>query len=141
VDDRHRRLAGLQDGKPNRDLIPTALVVARYFAAEQQAVETLEAGRDAITRQMEEQEEEHGGEGGLLEEAKTDKGKLTAKSVKDRLKALQSITVRAELQEAQDEINALKAYATLLEQELSPAKKLETPKRRWTPKWPPSTRT
>jgi type I restriction enzyme M protein len=114
---------GLQDGKPNRDLIPTALVVARYFAAEQQAVETLEAGRDAITRQMEEQEEEHGGEGGLLEEAKTDKGKLTAKSVKDRLKALQSITVRAELQEAQDEINALKAYATLLEQEAIASKK------------------
>jgi len=46
----------LQDDKPNVDLIPTALVVARYFAAEQQAVEALEAERDAITRQMEEQD-------------------------------------------------------------------------------------
>ncbi len=113
----------LQDGKPNEDLIPTALMVARNFAAEQQAVEALESERDTITRQLEEQDEEHGGEGGLLEDAKTDKGKLTAKSVKDRLKALQSITVRAELVEAQDEIKVLKAYVALLEQEATASKK------------------
>ncbi len=113
----------VQDGKPNVDLIPTALMVARYFAAEQQAVEALEAERDAITRQMEEQDEEHGGEGGLLEEGKTDKGKLTAKSVKDRFKALQSLTVRTEIAEAQDEMKALKAYAALLEQEATASKK------------------
>ena len=113
----------LQDGKPNVDLIPAALVVARYFAAEKQAVEALENERDAITRQMEEQDEEHGGEGGLLEEAKTDKGKLTVKSVKDRLKALQALTVRAEIADAQDEIKALRAYAALLEQEAAASKK------------------
>jgi type I restriction enzyme M protein len=113
----------VQDGKPYVDLIPTALVVARYFAAEQQAVEALETERDAITRQMEELDEEHGGEGGLLEEGKTDKGKLTAKSVKDRLKALQALTVRAEIADAQDEIKALKAYAALLEQEATASKK------------------
>jgi type I restriction enzyme M protein len=117
----------VQDGKPNVDLIPTALVVARYFASEQQAVEALEAERDAITRQMEEQDEEHGGQSddgsGLLAEGKTDKGKLTAKSVKDRLKALQSLSVRAELVEAEDEIKALKTYAALLEQEGTASKK------------------
>ena len=113
----------VQDGKPNVDLIPTGLVVARYFAAEQQAVEALEAERDAITRQMEEQDEEHGGEGGLLEEAKAEKGKLTAKSVKDRLKALRALTVLAEMADAQDEIKALKAYAALLEQEATASKK------------------
>jgi type I restriction enzyme M protein len=113
----------VQDGKPNVDLIPTALVVARYFAAEQQAVEALEAERDAITRQMEELDEEHGGEGGLLEEGKTDKGRLTAKSVKDRLKALQALTVRAEIADAQDEIKSLKAYAALLEEEATASKK------------------
>jgi type I restriction enzyme M protein len=72
---------------------------------------------------MEEQDEEQGGEGGLLEEGKTDKGKLTAKSVKDRLKALQAITVRAELAEAQDEIKALQAYAALIELEAAASKK------------------
>ncbi len=119
----------VQDGKPNVDLIPTTLVVARYFAAEQQAVEALEAERDAITRQMEEQDEEHGSEGGFLEEGKTDKGKLTAKSVKDRLKALQSLSVRAELVEAQDEIQALKAYAALLDQEAAASKKAKDAQR------------
>ncbi len=113
----------VQDGKPNTDLIPPALIVARYFAAEQQAVEALEVERDAITRQMEEQDEEHGGEDGLLAEAKTDKGKLTAKSVKDRLKVLQTIKVRAELAEAQDEIKVLKTYAALIETEATASKK------------------
>ena len=35
------------DGKPNTDLIPQPLIVARYFAAEQAAIEKLEADRDA----------------------------------------------------------------------------------------------
>src|SRR5262245_5510654 len=36
------------DGKPNVDLIPQPLIVRRYFAAEQAAIEQLEADRDAI---------------------------------------------------------------------------------------------
>jgi len=83
--------------KPNFDLIPAALVVVRYFAQEQTAIEQLEAERDAISRQMEEMDEEHGGEDGLLSEAKTDKGRLTTKSVKERLKSIQS--ARAEFVE------------------------------------------
>jgi len=113
----------VQDGKANVDLIPATLVVARYFAAEQRAVEALEAERDAITRHMEEQDEEHGGEDGLMAEAKTEKGKLTVKSVKDRLKSLQALTIKAEIADAQDEIKALKAYASLLEQEAISSKK------------------
>ena len=70
------------DGKPNTDLIPPALIVARYFAAEQAAIEQREAERDAISRQMEEMEEEHGGEEGPLSGAKDDKGKITKKSLK-----------------------------------------------------------
>ncbi|HZG65273.1 MAG TPA: N-6 DNA methylase, partial [Herpetosiphonaceae bacterium] len=73
------------DGEPNADLIPPELVIRRYFAAEQAAIEQLEAERDAVMRQLEEMEEEHGGEDGLLAEAKTDKGRLTTKSLKERL--------------------------------------------------------
>src|SRR5206468_10960032 len=76
------------DGKPNTDLIPQPLIIARYFAAESAAIEQLEAERDAITRQLEELDEEHGGEDGLLNDAKTEKGKLTAKSIRDRLKGI-----------------------------------------------------
>jgi type I restriction enzyme M protein len=110
----------LQDGQPNTDLIPQPMVVSRYFAAMQEAMTQQEADRDAISRQMEEQDEEHGGQsddgGGLLAEAKTDKGKLTAKSVKDRLKAIKGD------KEAKDEVKALEAYAALIEQEAAAGK-------------------
>ncbi|MEO6321024.1 MAG: N-6 DNA methylase, partial [Polaromonas sp.] len=107
----------LQEGKPNTDLIPPSFVITRFFAAEQQAVEALQAARDAIGRQMEEQDEEHVGEDGLLAEGKTDKGKLSAKSVKDRLKAIKGD------KESKDEARALEAYAGLIEQEASASKK------------------
>jgi len=45
--------------------------------------------------------------------------------VKDRLKALQAITAKAEIADAQDEIKALKAYAALLEQEAAASKKVK----------------
>ena len=106
----------LVDGKPNTDLIPPALIVARYFAAEQAAIEQCEADRDAISRQMEEMEEEHGGEEGLLADARNEKGKLTAKSVKDRLKAIKHDT------DAADERKLLNAYADLIEKEAAASK-------------------
>ncbi|NOT11358.1 MAG: N-6 DNA methylase [Methylococcaceae bacterium] len=110
------------EGKANTDLIPPALIIARYFTAERQAIEHLEAERDAISRQMEEMDEEHGGEDGLLAEGKTDKGKLSAKSIKDRLKAIKS--VRAELVEAQEH-EVLSQYLELIEQEAAAGKKVK----------------
>src|SRR5207302_6581851 len=73
------------DGKPNTDLIPQPLIVTRYFDKEQVAIEKLEADRDEIARQMDELDEEHGGEDGLLADAKTEKEKLTKASIKARL--------------------------------------------------------
>ncbi len=104
------------EGKPNFDLIPAALVVARYYAKERAIIEELEAARDAISRQLEEMDEEHGGEEGLLNEARTDKGKLTAKSVKDRLKAKDA---------TEEERKLLDAYLDLMEQESVASKKVK----------------
>ncbi len=115
----HEGWTAVIDGKPNTDLIPTELVVARYFAAEQADIEQYEAERDAISRQMEEMDEEHGGEDGLLNEAKTDKGKLTAKSVKDRLKAIEGDA------EAAEEWQTLKAYVQLMQKETAAKKKVK----------------
>lgn len=72
--------------KLKAELIPPALIVARFFGAQQAALEALEAKAEEAARALEELDEEHGPEDGLLFEAKTDKGKLTAKSVKDRIK-------------------------------------------------------
>ncbi len=101
------------------DLVPAVLLIARYFATEQEAIEKLEADRDAITRQMEELDEEHGGEDGLLFEAKTEKGKLTKVSVNARLKDIKHD------QDAAEEHKALEAYLALIEKESAANKQVK----------------
>ncbi len=107
------------DGKPNIDLIPETLIVAKYFAKEQAGVEKLEAERDDITRQMEELDEEHGGEDGLLADAKTDKGKLTKVSVKAQLAKIKGD------KNAKEERHILEQYMALIEQESEASKKVK----------------
>ncbi len=76
--------------KLKAELIPPALIVARFFGVEQAALEALEAKAEDAARAVEELDEEHGGEEGLLFDARTDKGKLTAKSVKDRMRDIRT---------------------------------------------------
>src|ERR1017187_4052882 len=105
-------------GKPNTDLIPTTLIVRRYFAADQVVIEQLEADRDAITRQMEELDDEQGTEDGLLADAKNDKGKLTKASVKARIEEI------AKDKDAGDERKMLVQYLALMEEEAAANKKI-----------------
>jgi type I restriction enzyme M protein len=107
------------DGKPNTDLIPARLIVGRYFAADQTRIEQLESERNTITLKMEELDEEHGGEDGLLWAAKTDKGKLTKASVKARIAEL------ADDSDASEEIALLKVCSVLLESEADSNKKVK----------------
>ncbi len=74
------------------ELIPPSLLIARYFAAEQAAIEKLEAELAAIEQEMEEMAEEHSGEEGLLgsHEGEDDKDKLTEGSSKARLKEIKA---------------------------------------------------
>ena len=68
------------------DVIPPALIIERFFSHLKEALDTAEAKVEELGREIEELAEEHGGEGGLLELAVTDTGKLTAASVKAREK-------------------------------------------------------
>jgi type I restriction enzyme M protein len=101
------------------ELIPPQLIVNRYFAADQQQIEKLESERDSISRQMEELEEEHSGEDGLLEEAKNDKGKVTKASVKARLAVIKHD------RDAADERTLLTEYMELIESESAASKKVK----------------
>jgi type I restriction enzyme M protein len=114
---------GVNKGQPNTDLIPTVLVVARCFATDQAEVERLEAERDSISRQMEELEEEHGGDEGLMVEAKNDKGKITAKGVKDRLKTIKTDPTAVE------EKQVLQQYAALADKETAANKQVKEAQR------------
>lgn len=69
------------------DVIPPALIVARFFPEMQQTLDDAQAKAEELGREIEEMVEEHGVEGGLLADALTEAGKLTAASVKARIKS------------------------------------------------------
>jgi type I restriction enzyme M protein len=77
--------------KYKTDLIPPALIVARYFTSERQIIEDLESAREEANSGLEEFIEVHSGEGALLEEAKTDKGKVSKASLKARLAKVKGV--------------------------------------------------
>lgn len=68
------------------DVIPPRLVTARFFPDLKQVLDDATAKGEELGREIEELAEEHGAEGGLLEFAMTETGKLTAASVKAREK-------------------------------------------------------
>ena len=71
------------------DLIPPALIIARYFSAEQATVDKWQAEQDAYKAELESLTEEHGGDEGLLSEVTSDAGKVTKGLLKKRLKELE----------------------------------------------------
>lgn len=68
------------------ELIPPAIIVARYFKAEQTAVNDAQSLLDEASQILESFIEEHSGEDGLLAEALNDKDKITKASLTARTK-------------------------------------------------------
>lgn len=69
------------------DVIPPGLIVTRFFPEKQRALEDAQVRAEELGREIEEMVEEHGVEGGLLAETLTEASKLTAASVKARIKS------------------------------------------------------
>ncbi len=93
--------------KYKAELIPPALIVQRYFEDEQKEIDDLQSIVDTSTQEFESYIEEHAVEGGLLEDALTDSGKVSKASVTVRLKSATDA----------DEIAALKKTKKLIETE------------------------
>lgn len=72
--------------KYKAELIPPALVAERFFSSQLRHIEQLQANLDSATQELESFIEENSGEDGLLNDALNDKDKVTAASVKARLK-------------------------------------------------------
>ncbi|WP_353268073.1 N-6 DNA methylase [Gemmatimonas sp.] len=89
------------------DLVPKALVVARYFAAEQAALDGAQAELDAVSASLGELVEEHGAEEGVFAALE----KLGAKEVKARLKELKGD------RDADEEVAVLQQWLELSERE------------------------
>lgn len=93
--------------KYKAEVIPPSLIVARYFAAEQVQVDAKQTELDEVSQELESYLEEHGGDEGLLSDALNDKGKVTAATVKARMKVTTD----------KEEITALKQVQKLFDQE------------------------
>lgn len=101
--------------KYKAELIPPALIVAKFFADEKAAIDELQAKCDASTQELESYIEEYAVEDGLLIDATTDAGKVTKATVAARLK---------QAPEA-EELKALKAVKKLIETEAANKKALK----------------
>ncbi|MSQ99005.1 MAG: type I restriction endonuclease subunit M, partial [Xanthomonadales bacterium] len=104
--------------KVKLDLIPPPLIVARYFAAGQAAIDDLQARQEAAAQELEAFIEEHSGEEGLLADAANDKDKVTKSSVRERLKQLRTDNGQLTLDaDNGDEIAALEQCLALIDAE------------------------
>jgi type I restriction enzyme M protein len=91
-------------------LLPKELVINRYFKEDKSSLEDLNSQLDEVSAQMEEFSEEHSGDEGLLEDAKTEAGNLSKTSINARLKDKSN-------PHDEDEIKVLKQYLQLLNKE------------------------
>ncbi len=101
--------------KYKAELIPPALIIARFYADEQAEIDELHAKLDAATQTLESYLEEHSGEEGTLAEALNDKDKVTKVSVTARLKVASD----------QEEVKALKQAKKLFDEEAKAKKQLK----------------
>ena len=97
------------------DLIPKALIVSRYFAKEQAAIDLLVAEMEGVNASLTELEEEHGGEDGAFAELdKVNKANVTA-----QLKEIKGD------KEAKDEAAVLSKWLKLNSQEADLKKRIK----------------
>ena len=102
--------------KYKMDLIPPALIVARYFATEQANIDALQTAQEAAAQALEEFIEEHTVEDGLLADATNDSGNITKTSVKARLDGLTpDLMTPHETADNDEEREALEQCLSLLE--------------------------
>lgn len=95
------------------DLLPKALIVARYFVAEQAKIDLITADLEATGSALADLEEEHGGDEGVF----ADLDKINAATVKERIKDVG--------RDAAEELAVLNEWQTLAAQEAALKKQLK----------------
>ncbi|WP_455423690.1 hypothetical protein [Chloracidobacterium validum] len=101
------------------DLVPKALIVARYFATEQAALDDLTAKLEGVSAKLAELEEEHGGEDGAFSELE----KITKATVSATLREwrMENAELRMEEIAVLEQWITLNAEETDLKQQLKKA--------------------
>jgi len=78
----------IKKGEFTCELIPKELVIDRFFSDQKAHIEELKSQQEEAAQLMEEAEEEHAVEGGLLEEAMSDTGNVTKGNLASRMKEI-----------------------------------------------------
>lgn len=120
-----------KDGKPGKtidrgwvcDLVPKALVVARYLAAEQAQIDALAAELQTVAAQRSELEEEHGGDEGVF--AEFDKLNRAAVAARAKEQASQPAADAASAAELKAEADVLALWLQLTDREALLKKQLK----------------
>jgi len=97
------------------DLLPKPLIVARYFAAEQKAIDRASAALEAASSALAELEEEHSGE----DAAFAGFDKINAATVKERIREI------GDDEDAADELKVLEHWQVLSDKEAKAKRKLK----------------
>ena len=97
------------------DLVPKSLIVAKYFAEEQAAIEKLTAELENISARKTELEEEHSGEDGAFSEL----DKINKSNIKTRLKEIKGD------KEAEDELVVLNEWIRFSDKETKLKKEIK----------------
>jgi len=103
--------------KYKADLVPAALMTARYFPDVQTAIDELEAKRAALSQQMDELKDEQGGEEGLLSSV-VDDGKIAKGAITERLRQIRGDA------EFDDERAVLEQYLGLMDEDSVAAREI-----------------
>ncbi|CAD5984755.1 type I restriction-modification system subunit M [Planktothrix agardhii] len=113
--------------KYKADLIPPGLIVARYFAKQQQEIDEFQTDLDVITQELEALIEEHTGEDGALVDAQTDTGKVTKNSIKKLIGDSKQLSIFEDLELSieQDDVLIIYQCFQLFEQEETMKKKVK----------------
>jgi type I restriction enzyme M protein len=127
IEDKDKKIKETPDltigrAKYKMDLIPPSLIVARYFVAEQIAIEALQVAHEAAAQRLAEFIEEQTGEEGLLEEATNDKGNVSKGGVKERIRQLRIENGQLTAAEDAAELAALEACLVLMDAEAEAAR-------------------
>jgi len=91
--------------KYKTDLIPPELIIRRYFATEEEQIETLAREIEELERRLEEMEEANGGEDGVLNEIRESGKKVKRSDVLDRLNDYVTLMLQAHAPEMLDRLN------------------------------------
>ncbi len=104
------------------DILPKEIVINEFFKAEKEEIEELESKKEELEKELEELKEKHSGEEGILKEVTNDKGNITKKELKKKIKELEWNP-----EEYKEELEVLKKVLELIDK-ISKMKKMKKEK-------------